>query len=386
MSVQRPPAADADGSSDEIVVGHLLFLPSNAMTGQRLRGELGAAGLIVEDDKQGLRVVVGDVDWPAVLEDVAGTLSERERVETRVAVVPRAADERTRRKAFAFARSLAEILETYADGWLYDLLERKGLVIHFQPLVQYPPGRVHGYECLVRGVGTDLGGGAKGTKPNLIMPDRLFAAAGRLGMTYLLDQQACRAAIAGAADIGFANIQYFVNVMPAAIDHPTACAQSALAAVEIGGLRAEQITFEVVDAEAAAAADRKRLARVVRAFHEAGFGVSLDDVGAGGASLLPVDELMPEYVKLDGGLCRRAAGGSAADVALFRSLVETARQRGAVAIAAGIETEDQLRFAIDVGVQVTQGYVHADPAGTPLEASAEDQVLRQVRRTAILAQ
>jgi EAL domain-containing protein (putative c-di-GMP-specific phosphodiesterase class I) len=373
MSVEKPPVAD------EVVVEHLLFLPSNAMTGQRLRGELGAAGLCVEDDKQGLRVIVGDVDWPAVLEEVAETLSERERADTRVAVVPRAADERARRKAVAVARSLAEILETYADGWLYGLLERKGLVIHFQPLIQYPPGRVHGYECLVRGVGTP------NAAKELITPERLFAAAGRLGVTYLLDQQACRAAIAGAADVGFANIQYFVNVMPGAIDNPTACAQSALAAVEIGGLRAEQVTFEVVDAEACAAADRKRLGRVVRAFHEAGFGVSLDDVGAGGASLLPVDELMPEYVKLDGGLCRRAAGGSAAEAALFRSLVETARERGAIAIAAGIETEEQLRFAIDAGVQVTQGYVHAQPAATPLEASAEDQVLRQVRRTAILA-
>jgi EAL domain-containing protein (putative c-di-GMP-specific phosphodiesterase class I) len=384
MSAQRPPAPDADPSSDEIVVEHLLFLPPNAMTRQRLRGELGAAGLSVEDDKQGLRVIVGDVDWPAVLEDVAGTLSERERVDTRVAVVPRAADERARRKAVAIARSLAEILETYADGWLYGLLERKGLVIHFQPLVQYPPGRIHGYECLVRGVGRDAGGGVKGSKANLIMPDRLFAAAGRLGMTYLLDQQACRAAIAGAADVGFANIQYFINVMPGAIDNPTACAQSALAAVEIGGLRAEQVTFEIVDAEACAA-DRKQLARVVRAFHEAGFGVSLDDVGAGGASLLPIADLMPEYIKLDGGLCRRAAGGSATDAAVLRGLVDTARERGAVAIAAGIENEEQLRFVIDAGVQVTQGYVHAEPAATPLEAAVEDQVLRQVRRTAILA-
>jgi hypothetical protein len=34
---------------------------------------------------------------------------------------------------------------------------------------------------------------------------------------------------------------------------------------------------------------------------------------------------------------------------------------------------------------VTQGNLHAEPAPTPLDADGEDQVLRQVRRTAILA-
>jgi EAL domain-containing protein (putative c-di-GMP-specific phosphodiesterase class I) len=247
------------------------------------------------------------------------------------------------------------------------------LRIHFQPLVQYPPGRVHGYECLVRGVGAD---------GRLIPPARLFEAAGRLGMAYLLDQQSCRAAVAGAAEVGFSNVTYFINVMAGAIDNPDVCARSTAAAVEIGGLRPEQVTFEIVASEGCR--DRKHLARLVRCYREAGFGVSLDDVGAGTASLLSLDELRPDYVKLDAELCRRAADHRA-EAGFLRELSETARQRGIIAIAKGIETEDQLRFAIDAGVRVTQGYVHAHPAATPLDAPGEDAVLRQVRRTAILA-
>ncbi|MEZ0266620.1 MAG: hypothetical protein ACAI43_17965 [Phycisphaerae bacterium] len=40
---------------------------------------------------------------------------------------------------------------------------------------------------------------------------------------------------------------------------------------------------------------------------------------------------------------------------------------------------------MDAGATVTQGRIHAPPAPTPLEAHEEDLVLRQVRRTAILA-
>ena len=367
------PAQPLQTRSDQLVIDHLLFLPPNPITAHRLREELAAAGLYVEESRRGLRVPVGDADWRGLLEGISAVLSERERNDTRLALVPRDADEKTARKAVIVAKSLAEILEHYSDAWLCDLMERKGLQIHFQPLVQYPPGRIHGYECLVRGVGA----GGK-----LIPPARLFNAAGRLGIDYLLDQQACKAAVAAAAEVGFSNIQYFINVMAGAIENPAIHAQSSLAAVEMGGLRADQITFEMVNSEACR--DRKQLRRIIESYRDAGFNVSLDDVGAGAASLLSLEELRPDYIKLEADLCRRAAEGKS-HAALFKDLIETARQHGAIAVAKGIESEEQLRFVIDAGVRVTQGYIHAHPAVTPLDAPDEDFILRQVRRTAILA-
>src|SRR5207248_1945317 len=210
LSDQQTATPTANSASTG-AVDHLLFLPPNLVTAQRLRGELAAAELPVDVSRRGLRVAVGEIDWRALLEGIATVLSDHERRGTRVAIVPRGADERTERKAVAVARSLAEMLERYSDTWLYGLLEHRNLCIHFQPLVQYPPGRVHGYECLVRGIGST---------GKLIAPARLFDAAGRLGMAYLLDQQSCKAAVAGAADIGFSNIQFFINIMAGAIDNP----------------------------------------------------------------------------------------------------------------------------------------------------------------------
>jgi EAL domain-containing protein (putative c-di-GMP-specific phosphodiesterase class I) len=380
MTVARPASPTSlNAFSDHAPVGHLLLLAPNFETTLRLLGELAAAGVFIEQTpprqrRRGLRVPVGDTDWRTILQSIAAALTPRQRAQTRVALVPRGGDDRAQRVALLAARTLADLLTGYADAWLAKLLQRGGLRVHLQPLVQYPPGQVFGYECLIRGLDAD---------GRLIAPARLFAAAARSQMTCLLDQQACRAAVATAADLGFANLRFFVNVMPtAAIDDPATHIRAALAAVQNSGLQPAQIVFELVQAETCR--DRRKLAAFIQACHAAGFSVSLDDVAAGGASLLCLEDLKPDYVKFDAHLCRAAPHDPAA-ADLLRGVADTARRSQIVAIAKGIETEDQLRFTIDIGVPLTQGHVHARPAPTPLDADTEDQVLRQVRRTAILA-
>ena len=179
--------------------------------------------------------------------------------------------------------------------------------------------------------------------------------------------------------MGFSNTQYFINLMVAAIGDPALSVESMLKAVVSGGLRPAQVTFEIVDAESCA--NRRHLLEVVETYRDAGFRISLDDVGAGGASLLSLEELRPDYVKLDAGMCRRALVDPK-EAELLRELAEAARQQGIVAVAKGLENPEQLRFAMDMGVRVTQGYVHAEPAPTPLDSSAEDRVMERVRQTA----
>ncbi|HEY7119074.1 MAG TPA: EAL domain-containing protein, partial [Tepidisphaeraceae bacterium] len=360
-------------------VDHVLFCPPNLLTDQRLRAHLAAAGLPVEEWKRGPRVALGELDWRALLEALGTGLSEAERRDTRVALVARGADALALRKALALARPLSEILQRYGDAWLGRLMQRRdALGVHYQPIIQYPPGRLHGYECLVRGAAEEGGG-------KLIDPLRMFQAARRLGTQYLLDRLACRAAVYGAARVGFGSIHYFVNVMADAIDGDIDThLRSALGVAEMGGLLPEQIAFEFVDAETCFARDRKRLTALICACREAGFAVSLDDVGAKGATLLPLDDLGPDYVKLDADLCRRAVHDADA-AALLREIAREAGRTGVTPIAKGVEDEDQLRFAIDAGIQLTQGHIHAPAAPSPLDAQEEEQVLRQVRRTAILA-
>ena len=64
---------------------------------------------------------------------------------------------------------LEDLIGQVQCQWFSDVMARRdGVVIHLQPLLQYPPGRIHGYECLMRGV--DETG-------QIISPNRMFDAA-----------------------------------------------------------------------------------------------------------------------------------------------------------------------------------------------------------------
>src|SRR3954470_8996120 len=141
MPVQ-PPAR----LSDSPAVGSLLFLPPDAGTARRIHEELAAAGVDCATVGSGLHVAIGDWDWRTLIDLLCEALPARGRRDTRVAIIPRHADERVRRKAVALPRSLPPISETFCGPWLYGLLQRNELRAHFQPLVHFPPGSVYGYE------------------------------------------------------------------------------------------------------------------------------------------------------------------------------------------------------------------------------------------------
>lgn len=372
--ILRPP------TSEEVAPAFLVFLPGSDEAGSAIAAELAGADIAAQRIGPGVRVDVGEIDWRNILERVAGGLQPVERRDTRVAIVGRGADERALRRALALAPSLDSVLLQYANSWVHELLQPGRLAIHFQPLVEYPPGKVYGYECLVRGIGPE---------GQLISPTRIFEAAGRVGVRYLVDRQACRAAMEGASAMGFGSLNFFVNIMAAGVERPAALAESSLAAVAAGGLRPNQVIFELTDSESicaarGASAGRQHLTGVIEALKSAGFGVSLDDLSPASPLLSLLTDIRADYVKFEGAASRRATASSQ-EGRLFAIACDTARRQGVIAIAKGIETEEELRTAIDAGAHLTQGFVHGRPDLTPLEAGTEDKVLRQVRRTAILA-
>jgi EAL domain-containing protein (putative c-di-GMP-specific phosphodiesterase class I) len=87
-----------------------------------------------------------------------------------------------------------------------------------------------------------------------------------------------------------------------------------------------------------------------------GMRIAVDDAGAGYAGLQHILRLRPDIVKLDQGL----TGGidtDAAKRALATSMVSFAREIGAVLVAEGIETPEQLHVLRDLGVGWGQGFL-----------------------------
>jgi EAL domain-containing protein (putative c-di-GMP-specific phosphodiesterase class I) len=90
----------------------------------------------------------------------------------------------------------------------------------------------------------------------------------------------------------------------------------------------------------------------------------VDDFGAGHSNLERVVDLEPDIVKLDLALTRNIHQHRRKQ-AVVRHVVNLCKELGARVVAEGIETIDELRCTVDLGVDFAQGYLLARPAAPP---------------------
>jgi len=107
--------------------------------------------------------------------------------------------------------------------------------------------------------------------------------------------------------------------------------------------------------------DYPLLQRHLALLRRRGVRVSVDDTGAGYASLSHIVRLAPDAIKLDRAL---VAGIDVDPVrqALAAALVHFAHRTGALVIAEGVETADELASVTTLGFDAAQGFHLARPA------------------------
>lgn len=88
--------------------------------------------------------------------------------------------------------------------------------------------------------------------------------------------------------------------------------------------------------------------------------ISVDDAGAGYASLLHITELRADFIKLDYRLVHDIDRDEARQ-ALIAGMVHFAGQTGATLIAEGIETPAEERTVKRLGIELGQGFLYAKP-------------------------
>ena len=302
-------------------------------------------------------------DLGALLGPLAAALTSTEQRDVRVVYQP---DGRLLALEDYFAAEpLAAFLARAGSGWLLDMLRGGGLRSVFQPIAEAASVTtgvggartyaVHGYECLARG--TRAGGGDGGE----VAPGPMFALARGADLVFQLDLAARRAAVLGAARARIAE-RVFINFTPHAIYEPQSCLRSTLALCDEVGLRREQVVFEVVETERFD--DLALLRRIADYYRERGFGVALDDVGAGYASLNALVALRPDYAKLDMALTR-GVDRDPARAAVAAATLDAARALGCRTVVEGVETAGECAWAVAHGADYLQGYYIARPAATP---------------------
>ncbi len=259
--------------------------------------------------------------------------------------------------------SLAQfVLQARAD-WLLDVLREQRLYSVFQPIVRCSPragdnsgknnvaNEIYGYECLLR---ADVEG-------ETVSPSVIMDLARGVGMLFQVDLAARRSSITGAARHNIRE-KVFINFSPNSIYNPYSCLDSTVQMIDELGLKRDQVVFEIIESERLP--EMSLLKLIMRFYREKGFGVALDDVGAGYSSLAVLLELRPDYIKIDRELIQ-GVDADADKAVVVRKLIETAQHLNIQTVAEGIETAAEAEWARAHGVDFLQGYFFARPAVPP---------------------
>jgi diguanylate cyclase (GGDEF)-like protein len=207
----------------------------------------------------------------------------------------------------------------------------------FQPIVSLTSGEPVGYEALARFAG----------KPGL-PPSWWFSQAHRFGLGAPLEADTLRLALAapGRPEGSFLSI----NLSP-----------SALAAQEVQEQLPADLSGLIIEiTEEERVHDVEALQRDLDSLRSRGARVAVDDAGEGYAGLQQVMQMRADVIKLDRALVADVPNDPA-KIALIGSLVHFARSTGASICAEGVETLDELRVLIHLGVATGQGWALARP-------------------------
>jgi len=238
----------------------------------------------------------------------------------------------------------------------------RGLVLHYQPLLNLVTAEIVGVEALVRWRDGDRG---------LVPPDEFIPLAEQVGLIGSLSDwvvgEACRQASAWQKE-GF---DFYVSVnVPPSYCQPTGVAHIA-AAAKAAGIGLDRLMIEVTES-ALAPGKRAQLEDTLGELREQGLKLAIDDFGTGYSSLGRLNETWVHMVKIDRSFVQQLPESDHARN-LVASVVQLAHALGLEPLAEGVETEEQRRFLVDHGCRYGQGFLFSRPLPT-------DQVTAFYRR------
>jgi diguanylate cyclase (GGDEF)-like protein len=229
-----------------------------------------------------------------------------------------------------------------------DVIRARALTPVYQPIVDLRDGRVLGFEGLIRP--------APGTP--FSNPGQLFGAAAAGGRLVELDLACFEVVAAGAADISPEQV-VTINLSPRTLEVQDFTSAWLLQLLARYRLSAGRVIVELTEREPIT--DLDRLRRNVAALQHAGVRIAADDVGAGNSGLRLLSQVRFDIVKIDLSLVQEGTQHDSSRNVL-RSLKDLADRQGAVAIAEGLETAEQLRALRELGITTGQGYLLGRPS------------------------
>lgn len=246
-------------------------------------------------------------------------------------------------------RPINEVFEILNIKWIDEVILENNITFHIQPIVTKKQ-EVFAYEMLAR---------FKDANGNSVAPNEVFKAAKKRNRTYALDRVCRMTAVRNAAAI---RQKVFINFIPTSIYSPEHCLRTTVQLANQLGIPFSQLVFEVVETDNVD--DIEHLKKILAYYREKGLHYALDDVGEGFSTIEVLEQLMPNYMKLD----MKFVQGVSDDItkqAAAQKFLTAALQVGSIPLAEGIEEWADFEWLKGIGYELFQGYLFGKPGPIP---------------------
>lgn len=230
---------------------------------------------------------------------------------------------------------------------LQHIIQQRALQPLFQPILSLSDAKIVGYEALIRGP----------SDSPLHSPLQLFKAALICNSLEQLEMLCRELSIHAFARSGVSG-KLFLNVNPLLLltaDHPSGLTKQML---QQAGLDPARVVIEL--SEQYQVEDATLLVKAVHHYRQLGFQIAIDDLGSGFSGLKLWSELEPDIVKIDRYFISDVHRDPTKKT-FVQNIIRLAKATGALIVAEGIETQEELLLCRELGADLAQGYLLERP-------------------------
>lgn len=246
----------------------------------------------------------------------------------------------------------------------YNIMKTGNIKSVFQPIISLTDCTVIGYEALSRGPQNSC----------MQNPEVLLDIAKECGKLWELEELFRSKSLENIYNKNL-NVRIFLNINPLIIDSLKFKSLFTKEYLKRYNLECENIIFEITERDMIK--DMNSFKETIEYCKNQNYKIAIDDVGSGYSGLNRIHQIKPHYIKLDMELIR-GLDKDLTKQALVKSMHEFSKLTDCNLIAEGIETEDELKILIDIGVQFGQGYFIQRPETSIIPI--KNEVINTIKR------